>query len=175
MPEFAKRPKIRTLEVEIQEGKSKRKAKGPDLNDVLRGVLLDLRNGWGLSTRQLAQRLGVRQQTLAGFLDSELDQGTRVETLSRCCVAMGMTPGELFSLHPNYEGAVGSDPAWGVVRNSLPPESVTQLVETIVIGTQMGVLPGFIANLHDMVTNLAESQGLDTSSAAAQAKAMTGG
>ena len=52
-----KRPKVRDYSVEIVESDTKRSLKAPDLNDVLRGVLVDLRNAWGMSTRQLAFRL----------------------------------------------------------------------------------------------------------------------
>lgn len=172
MPEMTKRPKIRELKFTIQEGRNERQVKGPDFNDVLRGIVIDLRNAWGLSTRALSFRLGVRQQTLAGFIDQDLDQGTRLDTLSHICAALDMTIDEMFALHPNYKTSASHERGWAMVRNSLDPESVKLFIEAVLIGSQIGVLPSLIKNLHQMTVSLAESQGIDTAGAAKEAKAI---
>ena len=55
---YSKRPKVRTTETEIIVSDQNRAVKSPNLNDVLRGVLVDLRNAWGISTRQLERLFG---------------------------------------------------------------------------------------------------------------------
>ena len=166
---LSKRPKVRSLDVEIVESGSKRTVKAKDLNDVLRGVLVDLRNSWGMSTRQLAFRLGVRQQTLSAFLDPEHDQGTRLETLSEICAALGMSIGELFDLHPAY-GEKAADRRWQMLRNSISPEAVDQLVETAMLGAQVGTINKLIANQLEMVRAIAEAQGIDVATVTNEAK-----
>lgn len=173
MPEFERRPKIRNVKFTIKEAGETKDVSGPDLNDIIRGVVIDLRNAWGLSTRQLAFRLGLSQNTLSGFIDSELDQGTRLETLTRICASLDVTPGELFDLHPQFEEKVSSDRAWAMIRNSLPEETVSQLLEAVLVGKQMNVLPGLIANLNEMVKGLAKSQSIDIRGAAREAKAIS--
>lgn len=174
MPEMFKRPKIRSIEVTIKDGSAERKAKGPDLNDVLRGIVIDLRNAWGLSTRALAFRLGVRQQTLAGFIDQDLDQGTRIEVLSRICAALDMTADEVFALHPQYATGGKSERAWGMVKNSLDDKTLELLMESVLIGSKLGVLPGLVSSMRQMVEGVAEAQEIDTASSAKEAKSLLG-
>lgn len=175
MAELNKRPRIRSIDFEIKDAGNTRNVKAQDLNDVLRGVLIDIRNAWGLSTRALSARLGVRQQTISGFLDADLDQGTRVDTLSRLCGAMDMGVADLFALHPQYKSTTTNSRAWAMVKNSLDQESQERFLEAVLVGAQMGVLPGMIANLNDMVVNLAKAQGIDTGTAKKQAKQMATG
>ena len=172
MSEMTKRPKVRTIDFEIREAGESRQCKAVDLNDVLRGVLIEMRNAWGLSTRALAMRLGVRQQTVSGFLDSDLDQGTRVDTLSRMCGALDMNVAELFALHPIYRGEDRADRAWSMVKNSVDGKTLELFVESCLVGAQIGVLPGLIANMHSMVMSLAKAQGIDTSTVKREAKKM---
>tara|TARA_Y100001970_G_C14190771_1_gene835246 strand:- start:1239 stop:1766 length:528 start_codon:yes stop_codon:yes gene_type:complete len=164
-----KRPKIRDYEIEVVESGTKRKLKTPDLNDVLRGILVDLRNAWGMSTRQLAFRLGLRQQTLSAFLDLDADQGTRMETLSAVCGALDMSASELFDLHPQY-GKDAGDRRWQMLRNSISPEAVDQLVETAMLGAQIGTIDKLIANQLEMVRAIGEAQGIDVASVKSEAK-----
>jgi len=170
-----RRPKLKTLEVEILDSGRREKRTGPDLNDVLRGVVIDLKNAWGLSTRAMAQRLGVRQQTFAAFIDDGMDQGTRVETLARMCIALDMGPGELFEMHPDYGESRSADRTWQILRNSLPADSMATLLETVMIGNQLNVLPGFIKNMNEMVHNLAAAQGLDSSKVSKEARQISRG
>ena len=173
MAEMTTRPRIRSIEIDVKDAGNERTIKAPDLNDVLRGVVIDLRNAWGLSTRALGFRLGLRQQTMSGFLDKDLDQGTRIDTLSRMCGALGMNVAELFALHPSYDTGVRSERAWSMVKNSLDNDTLEQFVECVLVGAQIGVLPTLIANMHEMVHSLAKAQGLDTSQSKKEAKAMT--
>jgi hypothetical protein len=147
-----KRPKIRDYDIEIVESGTKRKLKTPDLNDVLRGILVDLRNAWGMSTRQLAFRLGLR-----------------LDTLSAVCGALDMSASELFDLHPNY-GKDAGDRRWQMLRNSISPDAVDQLVETAMLGAQIGTIDKLIANQLEMVRAIGEAQGIDVASVKSEAK-----
>jgi len=163
------RPKIRDCHIEIVEGGTKKKIKAPDLNDVLRGIVVDLRNTWGMSTRQLSFRLGMRQQTLSAFLNSEIDQGTRLETVSAICGALDMTISELFELHPVY-GGQKSDRRWHILRNSINAKALDELVETAMLGTKVGAIDKLISNQLEMMRALAEAQGIDVASVQKEAK-----
>jgi DNA-binding Xre family transcriptional regulator len=136
---------------------------------VLRGVLVDLRNAWGMSTRQLAFRLGVRQQTMAAFLDPEVDQGTRLETVSAICGALNLSISELFELHPNY-GSQSSDRRWQMLRNSISAKALDEFVETAMLAAQVGTIDKLISNQLEMVRAIAEAQGIDVSGVKAEAK-----
>jgi len=164
-----KRPKVRDYPVEIIESGSKRSIKAPDLNDVLRGVLVDLRNAWGMSTRQLAFRLGVRQQTLSAFLDPEADQGTRLETVSAICGALDMSISDLFELHPVY-GGQKTDRRWQMLRNSISSKALDEFVETAMLGAQVGTIDKLISNQLEMVRAIAEAQGIDVAGVKSEAK-----
>ena len=175
MAEMTKRPRIRSMDFEVKEAGVDRAVKCPDLNDVLRGVVIDLRNAWGLSTRALSMRLGVRQQTMSGFLDKDMDQGTRVDTLSRMCGALGLNVAELFALHPGYDTGIRSERAWSMVKNSLDTGTLEKFIEAVLIGAQIGVLPSVIDNMHTMIHSLAKAQGLETAHAKREAKKMAAG
>ena len=172
MAEMTKRPRVRSMDFIVKDAGVERAVKCPDLNDVLRGVVIDLRNAWGLSTRALGMRLGVRQQTISGFLDKDIDQGTRVDTLSRMCGALDMNVAELFALHPIYRGEDRADRAWSMVKNSVDGKTLELFVESCLVGAQIGVLPGLISNMHSMVMSLAKAQGIDTSTVKREAKKM---
>ena len=166
---YSKRPKVRTTDTEIIVSDQNRAVKSPNLNDVLRGVLVDLRNAWGISTRQLAFRLGVRNQTISAFLDPTLQQGTRLETVASICGALDMTIGELFELHPGY-GAAESDRRWQMLRNSLSPQALDELIETAMIGAQIGTIDKMISNQREMVRAIAQAQGIDVDGITEEAK-----
>jgi DNA-binding Xre family transcriptional regulator len=57
-------------------------------------VLRALMERRGLSENQLADRVGISQQTLNRFMRGG---GTRIEFLAKLCESLNMTPGELFS------------------------------------------------------------------------------
>ncbi len=50
---------------------------------------------------------------------------------------------------------------------------VAQLLEAVLVGKQMNVLPGLIANLNEMVRGLAKSQSIDIRGAEREAKAIS--
>lgn len=106
MAELENRPEVRTLELTLDvPDETDRDREGANLDDVLRAVIFDLRAayGWG-STAETARHLGLKQQTLAQFMD-EKQPGTRLETLSRVCTAMRMSPVDIFQLHERYNPA----------------------------------------------------------------------
>ena len=88
---------------------------------------------------------------------------------------MNMNVADLFALHPSYSTSTTSSRAWAMVKNSLDEDTREKFLEAVLVGAQMGVLPGMIANLNDMVVNLAKAQGIDTGTAKKQAKQMAAG
>ena len=127
-----------------------------------------------MSTRQLAFRLGVRQQTLSAFLDPEADQGTRLETVSAICGALDMSISDLFELHPVY-GGQKTDRRWQMLRNSIGSKALDEFVETAMLGVQVGTIDKLISNQLEMVRAIAEAQGIDVAMVASQAKIISKG
>jgi len=164
MSELKKRPRIQAIQFEVEEAGRTKKKKGADLNDVLRGVLVDLREAWSIPTKTLGKRLGLSQQTISKFLDADRPQGTRLDTLSKICAALNSGPGEVLSMHPDYEAEPGADSRWTLLKNSLPEKSLDQLVETIVLGANLDLMPTIIENQHIMVKRLVSSKDLKEAS-----------
>jgi len=103
MAEIEFRPRVRTAEVEYETAPgTKRKRKGANLDDVLRAIIWDLKRtrGWKTTT-EAAKHLGLPQSTLARILDEGL-VGTTVETVSKLCVVLKLSPISLFQLHERY-------------------------------------------------------------------------
>ena len=111
MTEYARRPPVSTTEVRCVVDGSMATRKGPDLNSVLRGVLIQLRNSMGITTSELARRVGVKQQSMSGLLSDAGDRGFTLTLVSQICAAMQIDVGELFSQHPQYGAAEGEDVA----------------------------------------------------------------
>jgi DNA-binding Xre family transcriptional regulator len=72
------------------------------LDDVLRAIVWDMKLEHAWNTTRAAKQLGLRQQTLATFLDEKLP-GTTLDTLSRICAALKTDPVELFRRHERYK------------------------------------------------------------------------
>lgn len=104
MSKSDERPKVSTITVEVPDGPDRTvKREGANLDDVLRALVWDLKNevyDWK-SVAETARRLGLPQQTLNDFLGPK-QSGLRLETLSKVCAAIQMSPVELLQLHERY-------------------------------------------------------------------------
>lgn len=109
MAEYARRPAISNIEIRCLVDGSMTTKKGPDLNSVLRGVLVQLRNSMGITTSELARRVGVKQQSMSGLLSDAGDRGFTLTLVSQICAAMQIDIGELFSQHPQYGASEGEE------------------------------------------------------------------
>ena len=112
MAEFRDRPDVQTVDVLIETGSSEIERRGANLDDVLRVILFDMKknNQWG-STAEMAHRLGLKQQTLATFMD-EKRTGTTIATLSTICAATQQSPIEIFHRHERYPPKEGDRPGF---------------------------------------------------------------
>ena len=83
---------------------------GPDLNDVLREMLWDLKERRGWTWPETARRVGVPMSTLQGFFleESKRDprkRGMSLDSLSRVIAAYGHgNPVTFFAGHPLFRG-----------------------------------------------------------------------
>ena len=70
MGELKKRQKVRSVHLDAFDAQDDAiKIKGTNLDDVVKGIILDYKNQKGWSTRQMARRCGLRQQTLTTYLN----------------------------------------------------------------------------------------------------------
>lgn len=136
-----KRPRqdrIREVEVEIPgEGTERRRQRGASLDDVLRQIVWDMaaRSDWSLS--ETARRLGVPQPTLQEFFDPAHERGMTLDTLSKVCAALKLSPVDLFRLHERYkpenrdEATFVEDLIFDRFRTVLTPPAARRLVRLI--------------------------------------------
>ena len=91
--EFARRPSVRR--VRVVAGEAGKRREGPDLNDVVRTIIWDLKHETGWSQARLSRELGIPQQRVSRLLDSER-HGMTLWVLSQICAALGETPVQFF-------------------------------------------------------------------------------
>ncbi len=103
MAEFKQRPKVGTVDVEVEIDPKKLESRvGADLNDVLRAILWDQQKTADWSTLEFARRLGIPKSTLQGILDEDEPKGTSLHVLSMICAAEKINPDALFQAHESY-------------------------------------------------------------------------
>ena len=176
MAELRRRPKIKTIETKVVRAGVEDVARGPDLDDVLKGVLCDLRNQSGGSTRSLARSLGVPPQTINGLLDDTVDTGARVTPLTRICSALDCSIGELFGRHPKYADADQvQHPLWATMAHAMTPKQLEQLARLVLLSQQLGIQESVIEQSLTMVESIATAQGIDTDSAKTAARDLARG
>lgn len=101
MAELKERPEVRDLEVDLVIGASAEKRRGANLDDVFRTIVWDFKQRNHYTQQQTGDRLGISQQNVARILDEKL-HGTSLDVLSRACIALKVSPGELFRNHERY-------------------------------------------------------------------------
>ena len=163
MAEIKRRPRIKAVETKVVRAGVEEVVRGPDLDDVLKGVLCALRNQSGGSTRALARSRGVPPQTINGLLDDTVDTGARVTTLTRICAALDCSIGELFGRHPKYADADQvQHPLWGTLSQHSTPKQLEMLARLVLLAQQLGIQESVIEQSLTMVESMATAQGIDT-------------
>lgn len=138
MPEYTKRPPISQVEVRCLVDGTMTRRRGPDLNTVLRGVLVQMRNTMGISTSELARRIGVKQQSLAAMLSDRDDRGFSLSLISSMCAALEIDVGELFSMHPQYGSS--EDQSLTEIRAVTTEEERRALSDAVQLCSTLGIV-----------------------------------
>ncbi len=107
MGEIKERPTVQEIKVRVKTDKGSETRSGVDIDEILRAILFDMKrdNKW-TSTAEMARRIGVPQQTLATFMD-ESGPGTGIETISKVCAALRLSPIDLLQRHERYHPEQG--------------------------------------------------------------------
>lgn len=143
-----RRPAVGSIAVEVNvDGRAQRRS-GPDLDDVLRAILWDLRQTYGGQAR-LARRLGLGQQNLSRI---EGGGGTSLDVLSRICAALRESPLELFQRHERYrtvddaeaEARLAEDRELNRLRVILSAETTRRLVAVLEELVDQGTLEDYV-------------------------------
>ena len=154
-------PPVRTLVVPAAKGDSGGRRTGFNLDDVLRGVLIEWKEARGYSTNQAAHELGLRQQTLSSFLSEDEPRGCRLEFVSKVCAGMGITPIELFSRHEVFQEPDSQDASvMSHFREGLSEDGWRKAVEVVFAAHALGITEVVVEQSHSLVMALAESQRL---------------
>ena len=174
MAEIKKAPKPRKIRVKVPIGDGDTTTRtGIDIDDVLRGVLVELRNKWGCSTRQLAQRIGLPQQSISGYLDKRIDHSARIIMLSRICAALETTPGALLATAPAYrdlQDVDRIDPEWLDIGLALTQENRQAMLEISLICAHADIARQVIEPTLTMARAFAKANGLDLDAIAKTAR-----
>ena len=80
-----------------------------------------------------------------------------------------MSISDLFELHPVY-GGQKTDRRWQMLRNSISSKALDELVETAMLGAQVGTIDKLISNQLEMVRAIAQAQGIDVAGVKSEAK-----
>ena len=162
MAEIKQVPPVRSLSVDPAKSTESEMRTGLNLDDVLRGVLVQWKEKKGFSTNQAAHELGVRQQTLSSFLSEDEPRGCRLEFVSKVCAGMGVTPIELFARHEIFqtEGPAASS-LLSHFREGLSEEAWQKAIEVVFAAHALGITEAVVEQCHSLVMSLAESQRLN--------------
>jgi transcriptional regulator with XRE-family HTH domain len=81
---------------------------GYDVDDVLRDILLDVKDANGWSQKEFGDRLGLPQAAVSRYLngkphDNGGPQEFPVSSLTRLCLMLDQDPIQVFAQHPLYE------------------------------------------------------------------------
>lgn len=147
MAEIRGKGGVRPHEVRVHTGGQESRRIGVNLDDVVREILLSLKhqNRWE-STAAMARRLGLKQQTVATFID-ESRSGTTIATLSTICAALQESPVAFFQRHERYRGDEDSHPRrhddliFSRFRALLDRGEAARLVHIIEAARDSGALP----------------------------------
>ena len=134
-----KRPQIQKNTTRIEINGEHHTATGVDINSVLRGVLVQIRDDMGLSTAALARRLGLRQQSLSAMIAETENRGFTLRLVSDVCAAMGISVGELFSLHPKYQSEM-QDESWARIKSVTSGEQRERLADSIQLSATLNLV-----------------------------------
>lgn len=124
------KPQIQKNSTRIEVNGEHHTVTGVDLNSVLRGVLVQIRDDMGLSTAALARRLGLRQQSLSAMINATGNRGFTLRLVSDVCSAMSVSVGELFSIHPKYQSD-SQDESWARIKSVTTAEQRDRLADAI--------------------------------------------
>jgi DNA-binding Xre family transcriptional regulator len=166
--ELSKAPRPKSTEFVSVVGKKQKRKKELNLDDVFRGIILEVKEAHDLSTRALAKKMGVRQQTLSTFLTPGETQGCRLALVSRLCASLDLSPVELFQIHPVFASDHGDLIAR--IRSNLSEETWVKFVEIIVVAQALSISEVWIEQAHSLVMSFAESQNHSTKSLVAKAR-----
>ena len=163
MAELKKAPRVRTVKVKVKRGGKEATVTGPNLDDVLRGIVIQWKNHLDISTNEAAKRLGVTQQTLSSFLNPEQTAGCRLELVSKICAALDLTPASLFSMHTLFKEEYEFRPQEHVqhLRGIIGDEMWEKAWQALTIASAIGMGPSVIEQAYNLAVSLAKAQGQD--------------
>ena len=173
MPEYKKRPRVAKTSVRTLVNGERETRTAPELNSVLRGVLVDMKRAQGLSTRELSQRIGIRQQSLSALLKDDDSRGCTLRFVSEVCAGLQQTVGELFESHPNY-GSGDSSQAWGLICALTTSDQQAMLLETVMLAARTDTLDTIVEQMHSTAQGLAKSHRVDVKATQKQARQVVG-
>lgn len=133
---------------------------GPDLNSVLRGVLVQMRDDTGLSTTALARRLGLRQQSLSAMINESENRGFTLRLVSDICAAMSLTIGELFSLNPKYQ-TESQDESWARIKSVTTAEQREKLADAMQLSATLNLIENQVNQMVFTAEAVAKTAGVD--------------
>jgi DNA-binding Xre family transcriptional regulator len=154
MAEHTRRPPIRNVEVQTSENGKSKTRRGPDLNTVLKGILIQQRNDLGITTSELARRLGLRQQSLSAMLSRQDDRGFTLRLLSDICASLGVSAGELFEMHPQY--GTKDESSWARLKSVTTEGQRDELAKTLELASTLGMVQSQIDHIKSTVSVVAD-------------------
>jgi len=157
------KPQIQRNSTRIEVNGEHRTVSGVDLNSVLRGVLVQIRDDMGLSTAALARRLGLRQQSLSAMINKTGDRGFTLRLVSDICAAMSVSVGELFSLHPRYKSD-SQDESWARIKSVTTAEQRDRLADLIQLSATLNLIDHQIDHSLAIAEAVAKTSGVERAS-----------
>lgn len=167
MAEWARRPAVRVHRFTVTSDGRKRKVAAPSVDDIVRGILWDLKNSRGLSIQALADLIGLPKNTVHQFMDRDHDGGTRLVTLTHLAGALGLSPVDALRKHPALEDDAISSTLIQRVQNE--PEPISEL---LALSDATGLGNVAIQSVLGLLRAIAERDGLDMNEIQAAAERM---
>ena len=173
MPEYKRPPKVGSITVRCLIDDERVTRTGPNLDAALRGVLIRMKTLQGVSTRKLAQRLGISQQGLSGALSDDDSRGFTLTMVSRIAAASQLSIGKLFALHPSAAFSLDSSDeakAWDAVKSVTSESQRQRLISALMLAQTLDISEAMISQFHSTTTTLAKQKELDLKQAEREAK-----
>jgi transcriptional regulator with XRE-family HTH domain len=167
MGELKKRQRVRGVQFQGFDAQNDSiKIKGMNLDDVVKGIILDYKNHKGWSTREMARRCGLRQQTLTTYLNDSNENGGRIAILTHLCAGLGLDPVELFLLHPDIETQEGDGYWQNKLQRQVNTANVSQamkekLEEIVILSTHLDCFNIVVEQSLALVRSMASAQKVD--------------
>lgn len=166
MPELKKIFKPKLTSIQAFDGKKELQRKAVDVDDLIRGIMLEFKTQKGWSTRELARRCGLTQQTVATYLTASRSKNSgRIALITHLCAGLNLSVVDLMKMHPviqeqESEGAWIEEVAQTMKINDLSHATKDKIEEIMILASALDCFEIVVDQALGLLRSMASAQNL---------------